>query len=196
MWFCGSSHVGNVLHILDCIIKKLWHGSSGPAAAFKTGSCQNETRTLGKRGQTRRIQSTCHISLRLRGRHFTDTEIQGTEEYSTLFNKAQSSCAGQGIRKSLALRWDARQCLKHKNRKWPAWKWLSLADTNVSSCSEVPGEMKSTEYQLLEFQDGSVILLDLTHIDGWRLLSHWYCVSSVLTWRCYTQRWALALCSE
>lgn len=30
--------------------------------------------------------------------------------------------------------------------------------------------MKSTKYQVQEFQDGSVILFDLTYIDEWQLL--------------------------
>lgn len=65
-------------------------------------------------------------------------KYKGEKSIPQLFNKAQSSCAGQGIRKSLALCSDARQCLKHKNRKWPAWKWLSLADTNFHEAYRIP----------------------------------------------------------
>lgn len=52
MWFCGSSCVCNLLSILVCMIKELWHGSWELAAAFTAGSCQNKTSTLYHRGQT------------------------------------------------------------------------------------------------------------------------------------------------
>lgn len=49
----------------------------------------------------------------------------------------------------------------------------------MSFCSGVLKEMKSTAYQLLQVQDGSVILFDFTYIDGGQRLSYWYYWSSV-----------------
>lgn len=41
-----------------------------------------------------------------------------------VFHKAQSSCTEQGVREVIAFHGYARQGLKHKNRKWPIWRWL------------------------------------------------------------------------
>lgn len=51
-------------------------------------------------------------------------KYRGERVVQQLFNTAQSSCTEQGIRESLVFNWYARQCLKHKNRKWPIWMWL------------------------------------------------------------------------